>query len=164
MTDTPKTSPRVGLFATCLMNLFRPNIGFAAAKLLEEAGCIVGVPPSQTCCGQPGYNSGDNDSARTLAKQVIATFEDYDYLVGPSGSCMATIRHDYPVLFAADRNWRDRAEAVAAKSWELTSFLVDVLASQGFRPDSTQLRPIMTPAPACADSASKVSRDNCSPA
>ena len=127
MTDTPKTSPRVGLFATCLMNLFRPNIGFAAAKLLEEAGCIVGVPPSQTCCGQPGYNSGDNDSARALAKKVIASFEDYDYLVGPSGSCVATIRHDYPVLYAADRNWRTRAEAVAAKSWELTSFLVDVL-------------------------------------
>lgn len=127
MSDTPQTSPHVGLFATCLMNLFRPNIGFAAAKLLEDAGCILGVPQSQTCCGQPGYNSGDNDSARALAKQVIATFEDYDYVVGPSGSCMATIRHDYPVLFAEDRDWRDRAEAVAAKSWELTSFLVDVL-------------------------------------
>ncbi|WP_296811558.1 (Fe-S)-binding protein [Thiocapsa sp.] len=127
MTDDPKTSPRVGLFATCLMNLFRPNIGFSAAKLLEDAGCAVCVPQNQTCCGQPGYNSGDNDSARALAKQVIAAFEDYDYLVGPSGSCMATIRHDYPVLFAADRDWRDRAEALAAKSWELTSFLVDTL-------------------------------------
>ncbi|MFB1485872.1 MULTISPECIES: (Fe-S)-binding protein [unclassified Thiocapsa] len=127
MSDTPKTSPRVGLFATCLMNLFRPNIGFAAAKLLDDAGCIVSVPQSQTCCGQPGYNSGDNDSAQALAKQVIAAFEDYDFLVGPSGSCMATIRHDYPILFAADRDWRDRAEAIAAKSWELTSFLVDVL-------------------------------------
>lgn len=127
MSDTPKTSPRVGLFATCLMNLFRPSIGFAAAKLLEDAGCILGVPQSQTCCGQPGYNSGDNDSARALAKQVITAFEVYDYLVGPSGSCMGTIRNDYPILFAADREWRDRAEAVAAKSWELTSFLVDVL-------------------------------------
>jgi L-lactate dehydrogenase complex protein LldE len=127
MNDTPKTSPRVGLFATCLMNLFRPNIGFAAAKLLEDGGCVVGVPQSQTCCGQPGYNSGDNDSARALAKQVITAFEVYDYVVGPSGSCMGTIHNDYSILFAADREWRDRAEAVAAKSWELTSFLVDVL-------------------------------------
>lgn len=127
MMDTPKTRPRVGLFVTCLMNLFRPNVGFATAKLLEDACCIVSVPSSQTCCGQPGYNSGDNDSARALARQVIATFEDYDYLVGPSGSCMATIRHDYPVLLAEDPKWRARAEAVAAKSWELTSFLVDVL-------------------------------------
>ncbi|WP_373508969.1 (Fe-S)-binding protein [Thiocapsa sp.] len=127
MIETPKVRPHVGLFVTCLMNLFRPSIGFATAKLLEDAGCVVSVPSSQTCCGQPAYNAGDDDAARALAKQVIATFEDYDYLVGPSGSCMATIRHDYPVLFAADRDWRDRAEAVAAKSWELTSFLVDVL-------------------------------------
>ncbi len=127
MTDNTKIKPRVGLFVTCLMNLFRPNVGFATAKLLENAGCIVSVPSSQTCCGQPGYNSGDNDAARALARQVIATFEDYDYLVGPSGSCMATIRHDYPVLFAEDPDWRARAEAVAAKSQELTSFLVDVL-------------------------------------
>ncbi|CRI64931.1 putative Fe-S oxidoreductase [Thiocapsa sp. KS1] len=127
MIETPKASPTVGLFVTCLMNLFRPSIGFATAKLLEDAGCIVSVPASQTCCGQPAYNAGDNDAARALAKQVITAFEDYDYLVGPSGSCMATIRHDFPVLFAADRNWRDRAEAVAAKSWELTSFLVDIL-------------------------------------
>lgn len=127
MIETPKVRPHVGLFVTCLMNLFRPSIGFATAKLLEDAGCIVSVPASQTCCGQPAYNAGDNDAARALARQVIATFEDYDYLVGPSGSCMATIRHDYPVLFAADRDWRDRAEAVAANGWELTSFLVDVL-------------------------------------
>lgn len=127
MRDTPNTRPRVGLFVTCLMNLFRPNIGFATAKLLEDAGCIVSVPASQTCCGQPGYNSGDNDAARALARQVIATFEDFDYLVGPSGSCMATIRHDYPVLFAEDADWHARAEAVADKSWELTSFLVDLL-------------------------------------
>jgi L-lactate dehydrogenase complex protein LldE len=131
MTETATTPPRVGLFATCLMNLFRPNIGFATAKLLEDAGCIVAVPPSQTCCGQPGYNSGDDDSARALARQMIAIFEDYDYLVGPSGSCMATLRHDYPLLFGADDEWRDRAEAVAAKSWELTSFLVDRLGVTG---------------------------------
>ncbi len=126
MPSSPATRPRVGLFATCLMNLFRPNIGFATAKLLEEAGCTVEVPSAQTCCGQPGYNSGDVDAARALARQVIAVFEGFDYVVGPSGSCMATLRVDYPKLFAGDADWLPRAEALAAKTHELLSFLTDV--------------------------------------
>ncbi|HJV28388.1 MAG TPA: (Fe-S)-binding protein [Aromatoleum sp.] len=129
MTETPTRGPRVGLFATCLMNVFRPNVGFSAAKLLEDAGCIVEVPANQTCCGQPGYNSGDYDAARALARQVIATFEEYDYIVGPSGSCMATIRHDYPVLFQDDPVWLPRAQALSVKSYELLSFLADVLGA-----------------------------------
>ncbi len=118
--------PRVGLFATCLMNLFRPNVGFAAVKLLETAGCTVEVPLDQTCCGQPAYNSGDFEATKALARQVIEVFEGFDYVVGPSGSCMATIRKDYPRLFADDPAWRARAEALAAKSFELISFLTDV--------------------------------------
>lgn len=120
---------KVGLFVTCLVDLSRPGIGFAALKLLEGAGCEVVVPQSQTCCGQPGYNSGDYDAARDLARQTIAAFEGFDYVVGPSGSCMATIRHDYPVLFADDPKWLHRAEALAAKSYELLSFLHDVLGA-----------------------------------
>lgn len=127
MTQHPGKSPRVGLFATCLMNVFRPGIGFAAAKLLEDAGCSVEVPDAQTCCGQPGYNSGDFDSARALARQVIELFEPFDYVVGPSGSCMATIRHDYPALFEGDPDWSARAQRLAAKSFELMSFLHDEL-------------------------------------
>ena len=129
MPPSPQTGPRVGLFATCLMNLFRPSLGFAAVKLLEDAGCTVEVPAAQTCCGQPGYNSGDYEAARDLARQTIAAFEGYDYVVGPSGSCLATIRHDYPVLFAEDSQWRGRAEALAARSYELLSFLHDVLGA-----------------------------------
>nr|MBL8457180.1 (Fe-S)-binding protein [Zoogloeaceae bacterium] len=129
MIDSNGKRPRVGLFATCLMNMFRPNVGFAAAKLLEDAGCIVEVPGTQTCCGQPGYNSGDFDAARALARQVIAAFEQFDYVVGPSGSCMATIRHDYPVMFADDPDWLPRAQALAAKSFELLSFLHDELGT-----------------------------------
>lgn len=125
------TRPRVGLFATCLMNLFRPNVGFAAVRLLEDAGCEVEVPLAQTCCGQPGYNSGDFEAARALARQVIETFEGFDYVVGPSGSCMATLRHDYPKLLADDPAWRARAETVAAKSHELLSFLTDLRGVHG---------------------------------
>ncbi len=77
---------RVGLFATCLVDLIRPRVGFAAAKLLEDAGCTVEVP-AQTCCGQPAFNSGDRRAARELAAQMIEAFETYDYVVLPSGSC-----------------------------------------------------------------------------
>lgn len=120
-------APRVGLFVTCLVDLMRPNVGFAAIKLLEDAGCTVDVPHTQVCCGQPAYNSGDFASARRIARQVIAAFEAYDYVVGPSGSCMATLRKDYPALFADDPAWLPRAEAVTARSHELMSFLTDVL-------------------------------------
>ena len=119
-------SPRVGLFVTCLVDLFRPSVGFAAVKLLEAAGCTVEVPAAQTCCGQPAYNSGDRDDTRAIAKQVIAAFEPYDYVVAPSGSCGGMLKVHYPTLFAGDAAWEARAEAFSAKVFELVSFLVDV--------------------------------------
>jgi len=122
--NTPR--PRVALLATCLVDLFRPNVGFAAVKLLEDAGCIVEVP-EQTCCGQPAYNSGDDADARALAMQVIEQFEGYDYLVAPSGSCAGMVHEHYPDLFQTDAVWRERAQRLAARSYELTSFLTDVL-------------------------------------
>ncbi|MCB1915147.1 MAG: (Fe-S)-binding protein [Rhodocyclaceae bacterium] len=125
MSRSTHAQPRVGLMATCLMNVFRPNIGFSAADLLQAAGCRVEVPTDQTCCGQPAYSAGDDDTARAMARQLIAQFESYDYLVSPSGSCIGTVRK-YPQLLADDDAWRSRAEALAAKSYELLSFLVDV--------------------------------------
>jgi len=118
---------RVGFFVTCLVDLMRPSVGFAALRLLEAGGAEVYVPPSQTCCGQPAYNSGDRDDAVALARKVIEEFEGCDYLVAPSGSCSGMIRTHYAGLFAADASMRARAEALAAKTWELTSFLVEVL-------------------------------------
>ena len=119
--------PKVGLFVTCLVDLFRPSVGFAALKLLEDAGCAVEAPATQTCCGQPAYNSGDRRDAKAVARGVIAAFEPYDYLVAPSGSCTGMVRKHYPELFGDDPAWRQRAEALAAKSFELVSFLTDVL-------------------------------------
>lgn len=118
--------PRVGLFVTCLVDLFRPTVGFAAIKLIEAAGCDVAVPASQTCCGQPAYNSGDRRDAQAIARQVVAAFEGFDYVVAPSGSCAATLRHHYPELLFDDAAWRQRAAAFAGKVHELISFLVDV--------------------------------------
>lgn len=118
--------PRVGLFVTCLVDLMRPSVGFAAVKLLEDAGCVVDAPV-QTCCGQPAYNSGDRGTARDLAERVIKAFEGFDYIVAPSGSCAGMLKVHYPELFADDPNWLPRANALAARTHELTSFLVDVL-------------------------------------
>ncbi|HEX6362914.1 MAG TPA: (Fe-S)-binding protein [Albitalea sp.] len=120
-------APRVGFFVTCLANAMRPSVAFASVKLLLRAGCRVEVPEGQVCCGQPAFNSGDTEGTRAIARQVIALFEGYDHVVGPSGSCMATIRHHYPGLFADEPAWRERAQRLAERSWELTSFLVDVM-------------------------------------
>jgi len=119
------TRPRVGLFVTCLVDLIRPSIGFAAVKLLEDAGCSVEVP-SQTCCGQPAYNSGDRASAKAIASRIIANFSGFDYVVAPSGSCAGMIRAHIPELFADDPNLIGPARALAEKTYELVSFLVDV--------------------------------------
>jgi L-lactate dehydrogenase complex protein LldE len=119
--------PRVALFVTCLVDLFRPTVGFAAVKLIEDAGCIVEVPPMQTCCGQPAYNSGDKKDARAIAEQVIKAFEDYDYVVAPSGSCGSMLGKHYSELFAGDEKWHSRADAFSAKVHELISFLSDVM-------------------------------------
>jgi len=117
---------RVALFVTCLVDFFRPSIGCAAVKLLEDAGCIVDVP-QQSCCGQPAYNSGDRETTRAMAAQVIDAFEPYDFVVAPSGSCAGMLKVHYPELFHGDPNWLPRAEAFADKTYELVSFLVDVL-------------------------------------
>jgi L-lactate dehydrogenase complex protein LldE len=117
----------VGLLATCLVDLMRPSVGFAAAKLLRAAGCLVSVPATQTCCGQPAHNGGDRKSARALARNVIEAFEGFDYVVVPSGSCAAMVCRHYPGLFDDDAAMAARAEAMAARTFELTAFLVDVL-------------------------------------
>jgi L-lactate dehydrogenase complex protein LldE len=125
-----KTSPkprRVALFVTCLVDLFRPSVGFAAVKLLEDAGCTVEVPPLQVCCGQPAYNSGDRATTRAIAAQVIEAFEGYDAVVAPSGSCGGMLSHHYPGLFEDDPAMKARAEGLAGRSYELMAFLVDVL-------------------------------------
>jgi L-lactate dehydrogenase complex protein LldE len=121
-----KEQPRVGLFVTCLADLFRPSVGFAAARLLEEAGCRVEAPLAQTCCGQPAYNSGDRASAKAIAAQVIDAFEGFDYVVAPSGSCAGMLRRHYPALFAGDEALEARAIEFAGRCWELVSFLHDL--------------------------------------
>jgi L-lactate dehydrogenase complex protein LldE len=123
---------RVALFATCLVDLLRPSVGFAAVKLLEQAGCEVEVPLAQTCCGQPAYNNGDKNTAIRLAKQVVDTFYNYDYVVVPSGSCGGMIKIHYPELLKDELAYHAKATELAGRCYELTSFLVDVLKHESF--------------------------------
>ena len=98
---TPPQNPSVALMVTCLVDTVRPAVGWASVKLLEDAGCQVSVP-SQTCCGQPNWNSGDKAGAAALAKTMISALEGHDYVVVPSGSCAATVIKDYPAMFPDD--------------------------------------------------------------
>jgi L-lactate dehydrogenase complex protein LldE len=118
---------RVALYVTCLVDLMRPAVGMASLRLLEAAGCDVVVPPGQTCCGQPAWSAGNLSLAGDLAKKVIAELEAYEYVVIPSGSCADQLRNVYPQLLADDPAWAQRAQRLAGRVFELSSFLVDVL-------------------------------------
>jgi len=124
--QTPPTRPKVGLFVTCLVDLYRPSVGFAAIKLLEAAGCDVEVPENQTCCGQPAYNSGDKATTSDIARAVIRAYEPYDYVVAPSGSCAGMLKKHYPSLLVRDTEFAARASRLSAKTYELVSFLTDI--------------------------------------
>jgi len=117
---------RVGLFITCLVDLMRPSVGFAALRLLENAGCEVVVPRAQTCCGQPAFNAGRRKDAKKLAKATIKAFAGCEHVVAPSASCAAMLRVHYPELLEGERRWAARARDFAARCHELTSFLVEV--------------------------------------
>ncbi|MBI2312357.1 MAG: (Fe-S)-binding protein [Betaproteobacteria bacterium] len=117
---------KVGLLVTCLVDMMRPRIGFAALKLLEAAGCEVVVPETQTCCGQPGYNSGDRRAAQALALKLVREFAGCDYVVAPSGSCAGMVRAHYPELFHEFPEHLAEVQRLASRTYELTDFLVNV--------------------------------------
>ncbi|MFB9762454.1 (Fe-S)-binding protein [Ectobacillus funiculus] len=117
---------KVTLFVTCLIDTFQPNVGKATVELLERLGCEIEFPESQVCCGQPAYNSGYVSEAKEVAKNMIRTFENAEYIVTPSGSC-ATMFQEYPHIFHGDAKWEGRAKRLAEKTYELTQFIVEVL-------------------------------------
>src|SRR3990170_95547 len=138
---------KVGLFVTCLVDLMRPSIGFAALRLLEAAGCEVVVPPTQTCCGQPGYNSGDQKAAKALALKVLGEFDGCDYVVLPSGSCAGMIRVHYPALFKDDPAAIESIKRLSARTYELTDFLVNIAKLQNIPGDYSGSLPYHVPCP-----------------
>ncbi len=119
---------KVALFITCLVDQLCPNVGVATVEVLRRAGCEVMFDERQTCCGQPAFNTGYRREARKFAERFIEIFEqsDADAIVSPSGSCTAMVKH-FHELFPDDKSWRERCEKIAAKTYEFTSFLVNVL-------------------------------------
>jgi len=126
---------RVALFVTCLVDLFSPRIGLAAVKLLRRLGVEPDFPAAQTCCGQPAFNAGYRHEARGLARRFLEVFEQYDWLVAPSGSCAAMVREHYPALFREDQELGRRFSALGHRTLELSQFLTEVcqVASTGAR-------------------------------
>src|SRR3954447_23184667 len=121
----PKSKIHVGLFVTCLVDQLWSSIGTSTVEVLRRAGCEVEFDERQTCCGQPAFNTGYRTEARRVAERFIELCEESDakYIVSPSGSCTAMVHH-YEGLFSDDDKWRARAQAVAARTFELSSFLV----------------------------------------
>jgi L-lactate dehydrogenase complex protein LldE len=116
------------LFHTCLVNEFFPHVGFAVVKVLEHLGFTVDVPLDQTCCGQPAFNAGFQETARAAARHTIEVLERADGpIVIPSGSCGDMIVHQYPALFEGDSIWRPRAEAISHRSIEFSAFVANHL-------------------------------------
>jgi len=119
---------KVSLFVTCLIDQLWPSVGTSAVEVLRRAGCEVVFDERQTCCGQPAFNTGYRADARRLAMRFIEIFEEgkADAIISPSGSCTA-MAHHFRELFADDEGWRRRADAIAERTHELGSFLVNVL-------------------------------------
>lgn len=121
------SKPRVALMVTCLAEQFRPEVAFATLRLLRKVGCEVEVPSAQTCCGQPGFNSGARDKAKTVAAHTLEVFAGYEYVVAPSGSCTGMVVKHYVELFPAGDPLHEKARDLAGRTYELSQFLVKIM-------------------------------------
>lgn len=124
---SPGQSTNVSLFVTCIIDQLYPQVGVSVVRVLRRLGVQVDFPLDQTCCGQPLYNSGFTKEARQLAQRVLDSFKDCSYVVVPSGSCAAMIKVFYLDLLANDPVLYPQAQALAAKTYEFSEFLVKVL-------------------------------------
>lgn len=132
MSDVPAASERprrVALFVTCLADTLFPDVGRATVTLLERLGIEVDFPRAQTCCGQAHINTGYFADAVPLVRGFVDTFEGYDAVVAPSGSCVGAVRHQHAMIAERDGDLAlaERAEALGQRTYELSEFLVDVL-------------------------------------
>ncbi|MBI3950532.1 MAG: (Fe-S)-binding protein [Acidobacteria bacterium] len=118
---------KVSLFITCLVDQFAPQVGVSMVRVLQRLGVKLDFPADQTCCGQPAYNTGFHSEARSLAERFIRIFEHSEYVVAPSGSCASMVKTFYPDLFKNDAAMLERAKALAARTYEFSEFLVNVL-------------------------------------
>lgn len=117
---------RVSIFVTCVVDQLFPKAGMAMATVLERLGYDVHFPEDQTCCGQPAFNTGYRDEARTLARHTMNVLAGSDYVVVPSGSCTAMMSHHYHDIFPKDSPEQHQAEELSPRIFEFSKFLTDV--------------------------------------
>ena len=146
---TQQANISADLYVTCVIDQLYPEVGVSVVKVLRRLGVTVGFPKDQTCCGQPVYNSGFSNEARTLAKRVLQQFRDSEYVVVPSGSCAATLRVFYLELFADDPDLLAQAKALSAKTYEFSEFLVNVLKVEDASACGATHRGAVTYHPSC---------------
>ncbi len=135
MSEQPESKKmKVSLFVTCIVDQMFPQVGVATARLLARLGVTVTFNPEQTCCGQPAFNTGYLREARDVARRTLDLLEgelkSCDYMIVPSGSCATMIKRFYAELFADDREARSRAEEVAARTFELSQFLTEIMQTE----------------------------------
>ena len=124
------SKPRVALFVTCIVDQFFPQVGESVVRILRRLGVEVTFNPAQTCCGQPAFNTGFREEARSVASRVLDLFDDADYVVAPSGSCASMVRVFYPELFAGEPERLDKLEKLRTRFFEFSEFLVKVLKAE----------------------------------
>lgn len=124
---------KVSLFVTCIIDMLYPHTGMSVVDILEHIGVEVEFPMAQTCCGQPGFNSGYRDEARQVARQFLRAFADAEVIITPSGSCAAMVRHEYPTLFEDEPEWKAQAQRIASVTWEFSEYLVDGLGIEDLK-------------------------------
>jgi L-lactate dehydrogenase complex protein LldE len=122
--------PKVALFITCLGDQFFPQVGESVVRILRHVGAHVTFNPAQTCCGQPGFNTGYREEAREVAARNLDLFDDADYVVAPSGSCSTMVRVFYPELFADEPELLRKAERLRGRFYEFSEFLVKVMKAE----------------------------------
>ena len=129
MSERPAEGPRVALFATCVNDVMFPETPKAVVRLLERLGCRVEFPERQTCCGQMHTNSGYTAEAAPMVRNYVDVFDEYDYVVAPSGSCVGSVRHQHESVarHVGDRGLEEAAASTASRTYDLSEFLVDVL-------------------------------------
>lgn len=128
--DSTFSFRKVSLFVQCLVDAFQPQVAQSMVDIFSFLGLEVECPTEQTCCGQMAFNAGHHKEAAVAARHFVTVFENAEVIVCPSGSCTAMVVHHYPQLLASDPAWEERARLVAAKTYEFTQFVVDVLGVQ----------------------------------
>lgn len=118
---------KIAFFPSCMVDMFYPEVGMAAVRVLERLGCEIVLPDDQICCGQPLFNSGFGKQAEPMMKKIIDAYQGFDTIVALSGSCAYAIKEEYPHFIGGKGEYAEKLAALSSRIYEFTEFIVDVL-------------------------------------